>query len=315
MMRMHSYGMRAAMLAALTVSLAACGDAGAREGALTGSIELDGSSTVYPISEAVAEEYAIARGTGVRVTIGFSGTGGGFKRFCTGETEISNASRHIKDAERELCEQNGIDFVELPVAIDGLAVVVNPQNTVVECLTVEELRRIWEPGSRISSWSQVRDGLPADPIKLYGPGTNSGTFDYFTEAVMGESGASRGDYTASEDDNVLVQGVIGDRNALGYFGYAYYIENEGRMKVLGVDDGRGCVTPTEAAVRGGEYTPLSRPLFIYVTRQALDRPEVADFVRFYMESAPELVPQVGYVPLQDAEYRSNLSQVGQGGAS
>jgi phosphate transport system substrate-binding protein len=303
------------MLAALTVSLAACGDAGAREGALTGSIELDGSSTVYPISEAVAEEYAIARGTGVRVTIGFSGTGGGFKRFCTGETEISNASRHIKDAERELCEQNGIDFVELPVAIDGLAVVVNPQNTVVECLTVEELRRIWEPGSRISSWSQVRDGLPADPIKLYGPGTNSGTFDYFTEAVMGESGASRGDYTASEDDNVLVQGVIGDRNALGYFGYAYYIENEGRMKVLGVDDGRGCVTPTEAAVRGGEYTPLSRPLFIYVTRQALDRPEVADFVRFYMESAPELVPQVGYVPLQDAEYRSNLSQVGQGGAS
>jgi phosphate transport system substrate-binding protein len=315
MMRMHSYGMRAAMLAALTVSLAACGDAGAREGALTGSIELDGSSTVYPISEAVAEEYAIARGTGVRVTIGFSGTGGGFKRFCTGETEISNASRHIKDAERELCEQNGIDFVELPVAIDGLAVVVNPQNTVVECLTVEELRRIWEPGSRISSWSQVRDGLPADPIKLYGPGTNSGTFDYFTEAVMGESGASRGDYTASEDDNVLVQGVIGDRNALGYFGYAYYIENEGRMKVLGVDDGRGCVTPTDAAVRGGEYTPLSRPLFIYVTRQALDRPEVADFVRFYMESAPELVPQVGYVPLQDAEYRSNLSQVGQGGAS
>jgi phosphate transport system substrate-binding protein len=315
MMRIHSYGMRAAMLAALTVSLTACGDAGAREGALTGSIELDGSSTVYPISEAVAEEYAIARGTGVRVTIGFSGTGGGFKRFCTGETEISNASRHIKDAERELCEQNGIDFVELPVAIDGLAVVVNPQNTVVECLTVDELRRIWEPGSRISSWSQVRDGLPADPIKLYGPGTNSGTFDYFTEAVMGESGASRGDYTASEDDNVLVQGVIGDRNALGYFGYAYYIENEGRMKVLGVDDGRGCVTPTEAAVRSGEYTPLSRPLFIYVTRQALARPEVADFVRFYMESAPELVPQVGYVPLQDAEYRSNLSQVGQGGAS
>jgi phosphate transport system substrate-binding protein len=292
-----------------SVVLAACGGGDVREGGLTGSIELDGSSTVYPISEAVAEEYTAEHGAGVRVTIGFSGTGGGFKRFCAGETQISNASRHITDAERDLCAQNGIEFVELPVAIDGLAVVVNPRNTFAECLTVEELRRIWGPGSQVSTWAQVRDGWPSDPIKLYGPGTNSGTFDYFTEVIGGRSGASRGDYTASEDDNVLVQGVIGDRNALGYFGYAYYVENRERMKVLGVDNGQGCVTPTEAAVRSGDYAPLSRPLFIYVTRAALARPEVAAFVRFYMEAAPELVPQVGYVPLQEAEYMANLTRI------
>jgi phosphate transport system substrate-binding protein len=298
--------------AAAALMVAACGGGDVREGGLTGSIELDGSSTVYLISEAVAEEYAAEYGTGVRVTIGFSGTGGGFKRFCAGETQISNASRHITDAERDLCAQNGIEFLELPVAIDGLAVVVNPQNTFVECLTVDELRRIWLPGSRIATWSQVRDGWPNEPLKLYGPGTNSGTFDYFTEVIGGQSGASRGDYTASEDDNVLVQGVIGDRNALGYFGYAYYVENRERMKVLGVDDGQGCVVPTQATVRAGEYTPLSRPLFIYVTRQALARPEVEEFVRFYMQAAPELVLEVGYVPLQEAEYLANLNQIGAG---
>jgi phosphate transport system substrate-binding protein len=297
---------------AATLALAACGGGDVREGGLTGSIELDGSSTVYPISEAVAEEYTAEYGAGVRVTIGFSGTGGGFKRFCAGETQISNASRHITDAERDLCAQNGIDFVELPVAIDGLAVVVNPQNTFAECLTVDELRRIWEPGSQVNTWAQVREGWPTEPIKLYGPGTNSGTFDYFTEVIGGRSGASRGDYTASEDDNVLVQGVIGDRNALGYFGYAYYVENRERMKVLGVDNGQGCVLPTESAVRGGDYAPLSRPLFIYVTREALSRPEVAEFVRFYMQAAPELVPQVGYVPLQEAEYLANLNRIDAG---
>jgi phosphate transport system substrate-binding protein len=304
----------AVLITALVMVLGACGG-GADAGAPGGSVELDGSSTVYPISEAVAEEYAIAHGTDVRVTIGMSGTGGGFKRFCAGETAISNASRPIKDSERELCESNGIEYLELPIAIDGLAVVANPANTFTECLTVDELRRIWEPGSQVARWSEIRDGWPDEPIKLYGPGTNSGTFDYFTEAVMGEAGASRGDYTASEDDNVLVEGVIGDASALGYFGYAYYIENADRMKVLGVDDGAGCVTPREETVRGGTYTPLSRPLYLYVSRQALTRPEVAQFVEFYMESAAQLVPEVGYVPLEPTQYESNLDGIRQGGAS
>jgi phosphate transport system substrate-binding protein len=306
---------RSALLAVAALPLIACGGDQRAAGGLGGRIEIDGSSTVYPVSEAVAEEFGREHGGAVRVTIGFSGTGGGFKRFCAGETQISNASRPMKDSERDLCMQNGIEFVELPVAIDGLAVVVNPQNTFAECITVAELRRMWEPGSRIARWSQVRAGWPDEPLKLYGPGTNSGTFDYFTEAVMGESGASRGDYTASEDDNVLVQGVIGDRSAIGYFGYAYYTENKGRMRAVAVDGGQGCVLPTPATVSGGQYAPLSRPLLIYVSRAALARREVAEFVRYYMESAPELVTEVGYVPLGEAEYRANLSRLEAPGAS
>jgi phosphate transport system substrate-binding protein len=294
-----------AAMAALLVTTA-CGSS-SRTGS---SIEIDGSSTVYPVTEAIAEEYSAHTGGAVRVMVGFSGTGGGFKRFCTGETQISNASRHIKDSEAELCEQNGIEYLELPVAIDGLAVVAHPQNAAAECLTVEELRRIWEPGSRIDNWSQVRAGFPDAPLKLYGPGTNSGTFDYFTEAIMGQERAIRPDFTASEDDNVLVQGVEGDHAALGYFGYAYYAENAGRLRVVAVDNGDGCVLPTAETVRGGQYTPLSRPLFIYVSRAALERPEVAEFVRFYMEQAPLLVPEVGYVPADAAVYARNLSQIG-----
>src|SRR5919108_1857476 len=228
------------------------GAAGGNELAnLTGTIEMDGSSTVFPISEAVAEEFGRATGGKVRATVAMSGTGGGFKRFCAGETPISNASRPIKDTEKALCQQNGIEPVELQVAIDGLAVVRHPQNTAVECLTVAELKKIWEPGSKVARWSDVRAGLPNEPLKLYGPGTNSGTFDYFTEVVVGKAGASRGDYSPSEDDNVLVQGVSGDRSALGYFGYAYYVENQGQLKAVGVDNGSGCVQPSTETVKSG----------------------------------------------------------------
>jgi len=300
-------------IATTALLLAACGggDAGSGSG-LNGTIEIDGSSTVYPISEAMAEEFGIEHGGAVRVTIGSSGTGGGFKRFCNGETQISNASRAMKQSEIDLCAQNGVEYVEVPVAIDALAVVVNPQNTAVECLTVAELRRLWEPGSTVGRWSEVRAGLPDEPIKLYGPGTNSGTFDYFTEAVMGEAGASRGDYTASEDDNPLVQGVAGDANALAYFGYAYYIENAQSLKAVAIDNGQGCVAPSPDAAKSGQYAPLSRPLFLYVARAALQRPEVLEFLRFYIESAPELVPEVGYVPLEAAQYEQSFGRI-QGG--
>jgi phosphate transport system substrate-binding protein len=308
----------------LAIALPACADSGggaAGAGAsaelsnLSGTIEMDGSSTVFPISEAVAEEFVRETGGTVQVTVAMSGTGGGFKRFCAGETPISNASRPIKDSERALCQQNNVEPVELQVAIDGLAVLVHPENNYVECLTVAELKKIWEPGSRVARWSEVRAGLPNESFKLYGPGTNSGTFDYFTEVVVGEAGASRGDYTASEDDNVLVQGVRGDRNALGYFGYAYYAENQGQLKAIGVDGGSGCVQPTPETVKSGQYAPLSRPLFIYVSRAALQRPEVAAFVRYYLESAPELVPEVGYVPLDAAKYQEVMNQLPQRGAS
>ncbi|HSK17925.1 MAG TPA: PstS family phosphate ABC transporter substrate-binding protein [Longimicrobiales bacterium] len=305
-MRMHT----TAVLTAAALVLAGCGgERGGTDGELSGSIEIDGSSTVYPISQAVAEEFMIESGGDVRVTVGVSGTGGGFRRFCAGETEISNASRAIKDDERALCEQAGVDPLELQVAIDGLAVTVHPENTMVQCLTVEELRRIWEPGSTLKQWSEVREGLPAQPLRLYGPGTNSGTFDYFTEAIVGEEDASRPDYSASEDDNVLVQGVGGDVNALGYFGYAYYIENQDKLRAIGVDNGNGCVEPTPETVTSGQYAPLSRPLFIYVNRSDLQRPEVAEFVRFYMETAAELVTEVGYVPMDAASYQANLSQL------
>lgn len=299
---------RKMMIAAAVLSTTACGG-GRGDSGLSGSIEVDGSSTVYPISQAVAEEFMIDTGGDVRVTVGVSGTGGGFRRFCAGETEISNASRAIKDDERELCEQAGVDPLELQVAIDGLAVAVNPENTFVQCLTVEELRRIWEPGSTLQQWSEVREGLPARPLRLYGPGTNSGTFDYFTEAIVGEEDASRPDYSASEDDNVLVQGVGGDVNALGYFGYAYYIENQDQLRAIGVDNGSGCVEPTPETVTSGQYEPLSRPLFIYVNRNMLSRPEVAAFVRFYMENAAELVGEVGYVPMDAAAYQANISEI------
>ena len=294
------------------LALAACGGGAGDGSGLTGSVTADGSSTVYPITEAMAEEFGIAHGGGVNVTIAYSGTGGGFKRFCAGETDISNASRPISDSERAACEAAGIDFVEIPIAIDGLTVVANPANTFAECLTVDELRRIWEPGSTVNRWSQVRPDWPDEEIKLYGAGTNSGTFDYFTEAITGETGAIRTDYTASEDDNVLVQGVEGDDAALGFFGYAYYAENEGRVRAVGVDAGSGCVLPTPETVRTGEYAPLSRPLFIYVKRASLANETVRAFVEFYLDNAEELVPSVGYVPLPAADYQEQLGRLGSG---
>lgn len=314
MFRARSLGTLAAVTGAV-LWLAACGgEAGGDGGSgLSGSIQIDGSSTVFPISEAVAEEFMIETGGDVRVTVGVSGTGGGFKRFCTGETDISNASREISQSEIEQCRQNGVNFLEIPVATDGISIAVNPDNDFVGCLTVEELRRIWEPNSSVRRWSEVRPDWPDTQIRLYGPGTDSGTFDYFTEAIMGEEDASRADYTASEDDNVLVQGVAGDGGALGYFGYAYYAENADQLKLVAVDDGDGCVEPTPATIESGEYAPLSRPMFIYVSRPALERPAVEAFVRFYLENAPELVPEVGYVRLGDERYREGLDRIGQGG--
>jgi phosphate transport system substrate-binding protein len=283
------------------IALAACGGAQAGDG-LSGAVQIDGSSTVFPVTEAVAEEFMAATGGSVRVTVAMSGTGGGFRRFCAGETDVSNASRPILPTEVEACERNGVDFVSFPVASDGIAIVVHPENDFAQCLTVDELRRIWDAGSEVRSWSDIRPEWPARPLRLYGPGTNSGTFDYFTEEVMGRAGASRSDYTASEDDNVLVQGVSGDVNSLGYFGFAYYGENRSRLRSLGVDAGHGCVVPSQESIESEEYEPLSRPLLIYVNREALQRPEVLSFVDFYLESAPELALQVGYVPLSQPRY-------------
>ncbi len=293
------------------VALSACGGGEPRieqEAGLTGAVRIDGSSTVFPVTEAVAEEFQIEN-RGVRVTVGISGTGGGFKKFCAGETDISDASRPIKESELEACRGNGIEPKSITVAYDGLAVMMNPANDFASCLTVDELKRIWEPGSTVTTWRDVRPDWPAEEIKLYGPGTDSGTFDYFTEAIVGEEDASRPDFTASEDDNVLVQGIAGDPYALGYFGYAYYAENTDKLKLVAVDGGDGCVAPSPETVQAGVYQPLSRPLFIYVKQTALERPAVAAFVRYYLTNARVLVPQVGYVPLDAERYQASLAEL------
>jgi phosphate transport system substrate-binding protein len=300
----------------LTVAAFACGgggDAGQAGGdgaALSGTITADGSSTVFPITQALAEEFTRAHNGAVHVTVGNSGTGGGFKRFCVGETDMSNASRPIKDEEKQLCAQNGIEFTEMQVAYDGLSVLAHPSNSFATCLTVPELKKIWEPGSQVKRWSEVRAAFPNQEIKLYGPGTASGTFDYFTEVINGKAQASRADYTASEDDNVLVQGVSGDQHSLGYFGYAYYEQNKDKLKLVAVDGGSGCVTPSPETIKNGTYKPLSRPLLIYISKKAMARPEVQGFLKFYNENASALIPQVGYVPLDDAKYQENLGQLG-----
>jgi phosphate transport system substrate-binding protein len=280
----------------------AAGDAEGGEG-LTGAVAIDGSSTVYPISEAVAEEFMLENPE-ADVTVGFAGTGGGFKRLCAGETDIANASRPITEEERTTCAAAGIDLVEIPVAWDGLAILVNPANNSVQCLTKDELEKIWEPASTVQSWRNIRPDFPDTKLSLYGPGTDSGTFDYFTEAVMGTAKSSRADYQASEDDNILVQGVAGDVGALGYFGYAYYAENQDRLKLVAVDGGNGCVLPSDATIADGSY-PLSRPLFMYVHRGALAKPVMKAFVQFFMDHAEELVPTTGYHPLTAEQYRQN----------
>jgi len=278
-------------------------------------IKIDGSSTVFPIAEAVAEEFQISKKGKVRVTVGIAGTGGGFKRFCRGETDISNASRPILKEEMELCKAAGIKYMELPVAFDALTVVVNPQNTWVKTLTVADLKKMWEPGaqSRVTKWNQVRSDWPAQPLMLFGPGADSGTFDYFTEAVNGKAKASRGDYTASEDDNTLVQGVENNKNALGYFGYAYYIAHKDKMRAIPIVNPKGKeVGPSIEAVNDGSYSPLSRPLFIYVRDTAAKRAEVVEFIKFFLTDGAELAKEVGYVPLPPQAYKLALDHFSNG---
>jgi phosphate transport system substrate-binding protein len=271
------------------------------------AIKIDGSSTVFPIAEAIAEEFQIQKRGKVRVTVGVSGTGGGFKKFCRGEIDIANASRPISVEEMEACRKAGIKYMELPVAFDALTVVINPNNKWVKdgVLTIADLRKMWEPSAqgRITTWKQVRGEWPAERLMLFGPGADSGTFDYFTEAVMGKAKASRGDFTASEDDNTLVQGVENNRSALGYFGFAYYSAHKDKMVAVKIDGGKGPVAPSVENVINGTYSPLSRPLFIYVKDSAAARPEVREFVQFMMTQGADLVSEVGYVPLPASAYQ------------
>ena len=278
-------------------------------------VKIDGSSTVFPVTEAVAEEYQKAKKGAVNVTVGISGTGGGFKKFCRGETDISNASRPILKKEMDDCKAAGVEYFELPVAFDALTVVVNPKNAFIKTLTVDELKKLWEPGAqgKVTKWNQINPAWPDAPMKLFGPGADSGTFDYFTEAVVGKSKSSRGDFTASEDDNVLVTGVSRDVNGLGYFGYAYYIENKDKLRAVPIVNKQGQpVEPSMEAVLKGSYQPLSRPIFIYVNAKSLEKPEVKEFVEFYMKSGGKLAREVKYVPLPDSAYKSALEHVQKG---
>lgn len=298
------------LLVAVVLLCSGCGGGRAEDGGPSGSVRVDGSSTVFPITEAVAEEFMEAH-RGARVTVGVSGTGGGFSKFARGETDINDASRPIRETEIEQMRAAGLQFIELPIAYDGLAVVTHPANDWAECLTVAELQKIWEPGSTVDSWQDVRPSFPDRPLTLFGPGTASGTYDYFTEAIGGEGGASRSDFTASEDDNVLVQGLEGSPGSLGYFGLAYYEENARQLKLLGITtdttlaaDGApsGCVKPSTQTVQNNTYKPLSRPLFIYVGEESAADSTVQAFTNFYIENAGPLAEEVGYVALPAREY-------------
>jgi phosphate transport system substrate-binding protein len=303
-----------ALAAQLTVLLAGCGkNDGSAPSRPTGRdapvIRIDGSSTVFPIAEAVAEEFQIEQRGAVRVTVGLSGTGGGFKKLCRGDIDISNASRPILTEEMEMCRAAGINFIELPVAFDAITVVVNPKNDWVKSLTVADLKKMWEPAAQgqITRWNQVRPDWPDAPLMLFGPGADSGTFDYFTEAVSGKAKSSRGDYTASEDDNVLVQGVENNKNALGYFGFAYYIGHKDRMRAVPIQKEDGTqVLPSNTAVVDGSYQPLSRPLFIYVSDQSAQRPEVRKFIEYYLTEGPALAADVGFVALPEQAAQTAL---------
>jgi phosphate transport system substrate-binding protein len=297
-----------AMAGSVLITVAACSTASSpaggspAAGALSGTITIDGSSTVYPVTLAVAEDFQKAN-TGVKVTVAFAGTGGGFKKFCNGETDMNDASRPIKadDAgEGVACKAKGIEWLELGVATDALSVVVNKDNDWAKCLTTDQLKKIWDQGSTVSKWSDIDPSFPADAIKLFGPGADSGTFDYFTEAINGKAKQSRSDYTQSEDDNALVTGVAGDKFALGYFGFAYLEENLDKIKPVEIDGGAGCVAPSADSVNGGTYKPLARPLFIYPSKAALKRPEVAAFLRFYLDNVNKYVDETGYIEAQPA---------------
>ncbi len=300
---------RVFLLAILPVLfLSACGEKdGGKDSGLTGAVRVDGSSTVFPITEAVGEEFQNLH-RGLRVTVGISGTGGGFKKFLAGETDINDASRPIKGKEVKMAEEAGMEFIEIPVAFDGLSVLVNPANDWVDYMSIDELHKIWQPGSTVKTWKDVRASWPAEPITLYGPDVDSGTFDYFTEVVNGKSQVCRPDYTASADDNVLVTGIAGDRAALGYFGYAYYEENKDKLKLVPIDGGAGPVLPSETTINIGSYAPLSRPLFIYVNKPAAARAEIQAFIKFYMEHAATLSAEVGYVALPDEAYELAMAK-------
>jgi phosphate transport system substrate-binding protein len=278
-------------------------------------VKVDGSSTVFPITEAVAEDFQKSKKGKIKVTVGISGTGGGFKKFCRGETDISNASRPILKAEMADCTKAGVEYIELPVAFDALTVVINPKNAFIKQLTVAEMKKMWEPAAqgKVTRWNQVNPAWPDQPMKLFGPGADSGTFDYFTEAVVGKSKSSRGDFTASEDDNVLVTGVARDVNGLGYFGYAYYIENKDKLKAVPIVNEKGqAVEPSMEAVLKGSYTPLARPIFIYVNSRSLAKPEVKEFVEYYMKNGAKLAREVKYVPLPDVAYKTAWEHVQKG---
>lgn len=299
--------MKSIILSIIIFTMMGCNKKDTIMNGLHGTVKVDGSSTVFPITEAVAEEFGKMYPR-VRIAVGVSGTGGGFKKYTLGEIDINDASRPIKGKEIKKTSKNNIDFVELPVAFDGLSVVVSKDNTWVDNLTKEELNMIWKPESSVNTWSDVREGWPTEPIKLYGPGTDSGTFDYFTEAINGKSQVCRSDFSKSEDDNVLVQGVAGDKYSLGFFGFAYYKENKDKLKIVPIDGGNGPVVPSEKTINNGTYQPLSRPIFIYVNPISGDRPEVHAFVEYYLKEAKQLVGEVGYVALPDQVYALGLKR-------
>jgi phosphate transport system substrate-binding protein len=279
-------------------ALSACGGSGDDGGGdgLSGLVETDGSSTVGPFASAGAQRFKEEE-PDVNVTVGISGTGGGFERFCAGETDLSNASRAIEEEERTACADKGIQFTEFHVANDGIALVTNVENDWADCLTVDQLKKIWEPASKVKSWRDVDPSFPAEELKLFGPGTDSGTFDFFTEQIVGEEGASRSDYSASENDNVTVRGVVGEKGGLGYFGLSYFEENRSQLKDIGVDEGSGCVKPTRETVQDGTYKPLARPLFIYAKNTSLERPEVQAYLRYIIDNGTEIADAAKFVPL------------------
>ncbi len=309
-MKLNRFSLVAATLAVGALTLTACGGdnnnaeaAGSGSGdskELSGSVKIDGSSTVAPLSTAAAEFFA-EEGTKVRVTVGTAGTGGGFEKFCAGETDISDASRPIKEEEAAICKEKGIEYVEIPVANDALTVVVSKDNDWADCLTTDQLKAIWEPKSKVSSWKDVDPSFPDEKLDLFGPGTDSGTFDYFTDAINGEEGASRTDYSPSEDDNVIVQGVSGSKGGLGYFGYTYFEENADSLKAVKIDSGNGCVAPSSETAQDGTYTPLSRPLFIYPSKAATQKPEVAAFLEFYLKNDADIAKDAKYIPMNDEQ--------------
>jgi phosphate transport system substrate-binding protein len=299
----------------LGVSVVAAAALGLATASQAQTVKIDGSSTVYPITEAVAEEFQKAKRGAIKVTVGISGTGGGFKKFCRGETDISNASRPITRKEMEDCKTAGIAYLEMPIAYDALTVVINPKNTWAKTMTVAELKKMWEPAAqgKVTNWNQINPAFPNAPLKLFGAGADSGTFEYFTEAIVGKSKASRGDFTASEDDNVLVTGVSRDVNGIGYFGYAYYEANRGKLAAVSIVPGGGgkpAVAPSEQSVENGTYQPLSRPIFIYVNAKSASKPEVKEFVEYFNKNATQLVKEVKYVPLPGKAYTYNQETLG-----